>query len=41
MKLVTLEKIVAALETEGPEVTVPESVRTAAEKSIRAMLEIK
>jgi quinolinate synthase len=40
MKLVTLEKIVAALESEQPEVTVPETVRTAAEKSIRAMLNL-
>jgi quinolinate synthase len=38
MKLVTLEKIVIALETEQPEVIVPEPVRTEAEKSIRAML---
>jgi quinolinate synthase len=38
MKLPTLEKIVTALETEQPEVTVPESVRFEAEKSIRAML---
>ncbi|MDR2890923.1 MAG: quinolinate synthase NadA [Alistipes sp.] len=40
MKLVTLEKIVAALETERPEVVVEESVRSAAERSIRAMLEL-
>jgi quinolinate synthase len=40
MKLVTLEKIVAALETEQPEVDVPEPVRTEAEKSIRAMLKL-
>jgi quinolinate synthase len=41
MKLVTLEKIERALENERPEVTVPEKVRAAAEKSIRAMLDIK
>jgi quinolinate synthase len=41
MKLVTLEKIVAALENEAPEVTVPDEIRLAAEKSIRAMLAIK
>jgi quinolinate synthase len=41
MKLVTLEKIASALETETPEVTLPEPVRASAEKSIRAMLEIK
>jgi quinolinate synthase len=40
MKLVTLPKILSALETESPEVTVPEDVRRAAEKSIRAMLEL-
>jgi quinolinate synthase len=40
MKLVTLPKILHALETESPEVTVPEDVREAAEKSIRAMLEL-
>lgn len=41
MKLVTLPKILAALETEQPEVTVPEPVRAAAEKSIRNMLQLK
>ena len=40
MKLVTLEKILSALETESPEVVVPEPVRAAAEKSIRTMLEL-
>jgi quinolinate synthase len=40
MKLVTLPKILSALETENPEVTVPEDVRVAAEKSIRAKLEL-
>lgn len=41
MKMVTLPKILAALETESPEVTVPEPVRAAAEKSIRAMLDLQ
>ncbi len=40
MKLVTLPKILAALETESPEVTIPEPVRIAAEKSIRTMLQL-
>jgi quinolinate synthase len=41
MKLVTLEKIAAALENGAPEVVVSEPVRVAAEKSIRAMLALK
>lgn len=41
MKLVTLEKIARCLETEQPEVNVPEPVRAQAEKSIRAMLDLK
>lgn len=41
MKLVTLDKILAALETETPEVDVPELIRARAEKSIRAMLDLK
>ncbi len=40
MKLVTLDKILKTLETESPEVTVPESIRAAAEKSIRNMLSL-
>lgn len=40
MKLVTLEKILSALETESPEVFVSEPVREAAEKSIRTMLQL-
>lgn len=40
MKLVTLPKILAALETETPEVTLSDGVRAAAEKSIRAMLDL-
>ena len=40
MKLVTLPKILAALETEQPEVTISEPVLAAAEKSIRTMLEL-
>jgi quinolinate synthase len=41
MKLPTLEKIITALETEQPEVIVPEPIRAQAEKSIRAMLDLK
>jgi quinolinate synthase len=41
MKMVTLQKILDVLETESPEVTLPESIRAAAEKSIRAMLALK
>lgn len=40
MKLVTLEKIAAALETMSPEIRIPEPTRAAAEGSIRRMLEI-
>lgn len=40
MKLVTLEKISAALETLSPKVTVPEEIRLKAEKSIRNMLSL-
>jgi quinolinate synthase len=41
MKLVTLEKILTSLETEHPAVDVPEPTRSAAEKSIRNMLDLK
>jgi quinolinate synthase len=41
MKLPTLEKILTALETEQPQVVVPEAIRSEAEKSIRAMLDLK
>ena len=41
MKLVTLQKILTTLETESPEVTVPNNIRNAAEKSIRNMLNLK
>ncbi len=41
MKMVTLAKILRCLETEQPEVDVPEPTRTQAEKSIRAMLDLK
>jgi quinolinate synthase len=41
MKLVTLEKILTSLETEQPTVNVPEPTRSAAEKSIRNMLDLK
>ncbi len=40
MKLITLEKIYRALESESPEVTLDERVRAAAEGSIRRMLEL-
>jgi quinolinate synthase len=40
MKLVTLPKILAALETERPEVTIDEATRSAAENSIRTMLQL-
>lgn len=40
MKLVTLEKIAAALETLSPQVTVPEEIRSKAEISIRNMLSL-
>jgi quinolinate synthase len=39
MKLNTLQKVVTALETEGPEILLPESVRVPAEKSLQRMLE--
>ena len=41
MKMVTLEKIVAALENEQPEILLDEEVRKAAERSIRNMIAIK
>lgn len=41
MKMVTLEKIVAALENEQPEIELDEATRTAAERSIRNMIAIK
>lgn len=41
MKMVTLEKILHCLETGQPEVDVPETTRVKAERSIRAMLELK
>lgn len=40
MKLVTLPKILTALETMSPQVDVPEKTRAAAEKSIRNMLNL-
>lgn len=40
MKLVTLPKIAAALETLQPEILVPEAIRQRAESSIRRMLDI-
>lgn len=41
MKLVTLEKICRALETETPEVVIGEEIRRRAERSIRNMLALK
>lgn len=41
MKMVTLEKIAAALETGQPEVIVEENIRARAEKSIRNMLNLR
>lgn len=41
MKMVTLEKIVAALESEQPEIVLDDQVRKAAERSIRNMIAIK
>ena len=40
MKMMTMEKIVRALETMSPEITLPEDVRRRAEMPIRRMLEI-
>jgi len=40
MKKNTLQKVLLALETEGPEITVPENIRIRAEKAIKKMLEI-
>ncbi len=40
MKKNTLEKIYRALEDERPEITIPEDIRAAAEKSLLRMLEI-
>jgi quinolinate synthase len=40
MKLITLEKILWALEEMGPQVTVPEPIRIRAKKSVDKMLEI-
>lgn len=39
MKLNTLEKVVRALETEAPEIHVPEEIRVGAEASLKRMLE--
>ena len=41
MKLVTLDKILHALETESPEVEIDEEIRRRAERSIRNMLAVK
>lgn len=41
MKMVTLEKMITALQNEQPEVEIEESIRAKAERSIRNMLAIK
>jgi len=41
MKMVTLEKIAACLENEGPEIVLDEEIRKAAERSIRRMIAVK
>ena len=41
MKMVTLENIVACLESESPEIILDEEVRQAAERSIINMVSIK
>lgn len=41
MKLVTLEKILACLENDGPEIVLDEEIRKAAERSIRNMIAIR
>lgn len=41
MKLVTLDKMYAALRDETPEVVIEESIRRRAERSIRNMLAAK
>ena len=41
MKMVTLEKMISALQNEQPEVVIEESIRAKAERSIRNMLAIK
>jgi quinolinate synthase len=40
MKKNTVEKIYLAMRDERPEITIPEDVRTAAEKSLLRMLEL-
>jgi len=41
MKLITLDKVEYTLETEAPQVTVPEDIATKARRAIERMLEIK
>lgn len=41
MKMVTLEKIVACLENDGPEIVIDEEIRRKAERSIRNMIAIR
>jgi quinolinate synthase len=40
MKMITLDSIVACLESEGPEIELDEEVRRAASKSIEAMVKV-
>ncbi|MDP8240454.1 MAG: quinolinate synthase NadA [Candidatus Hatepunaea meridiana] len=40
MKMITLDNIITSLETLQPEITLPEDVRTGAERSIRRMFEL-
>ena len=40
MKLITLEKVLKALQTEGPVVTVPEDVRLKALTAVQRMVEV-
>jgi quinolinate synthase len=40
MKLITLEKVLKALQTEGPVVTVPEDVRVKALRAVQRMVEV-
>lgn len=39
MKLNTMEKLIQALETEGPEITIPETIQNQAKQSLEKMLE--
>ena len=41
MKMVTLERIAACLEQEGPEIVLDEEIRRRAERSIRNMIAVR